>query len=353
MAADRASAARAQQQAAAQQRAAQQRVQQLQHARQVQQRQAQQRLQQQRVQQRALQRQAQRQRVWQRTAGKRAARQVETELAIEEREQRQRAYASWADRQYDEAVAATEEAADLTAELDSLLADGLATPLRFGRAQLRGLYMMEPLEVDGLDVPLEPPRREDYRPAGYRAALAGYEAAEFERVRRLSTAKRDHQRRQAAAADRVWADYQAGDRDAIEELAGAVLASRPWPLGFDPSWRLRYWPQSRRLDVVYALPGTDVVPHARQYRYVADRDEIVGEPIPGPEIARRYTNVVAQTALLVLFDLFDALDVDAVSLKGRPPLVDVAVTRRRWASVRLDRDDPEAVLRSVAAPATP
>ncbi len=242
------------QQRQALQRQAQRQAQQRQaQQRQVQQRQAQQRLhqrQQEATRRRAAElqrREAQRLRIWRRTAAKRAARQVETELAIEEREERQRVYAT---------VAAEE-----------VLAAAVAAPLRVGRSALRRRYMQAPVDVGDLDVPLVPPRREQFRPTGwrpwsraarersrgeaesaYQAALAAYEEAEFDRVRRLSTAKRDHQQRQAEAAERLWADYEAGDRVAVATYATVVLTSRHWPADFDTSWSVHYEPGEHQSD---------------------------------------------------------------------------------------------------------
>ncbi len=315
----------------AQQRQAQQRQAQ---QRQAQQRQAQQRQAQHRQQQQAQRRtaelqrrQTQRLRIWQRTAAKRAARQVETELAIEEREKRQRA-----------------DAAPSSDQDDSLLAAAVSRPLKIGLPALRRRYMVAPVDVGDLDVPLEPPRPEQFRPArwvprpraarerretaaeaAYQAAVAAYEAAEFDRVRQLSTAKRDHQQSQAAVAERLWADYQAGDRAAVETFAQVVLTSRPLPPGFGSSWPVQYEPEPHQLAVEYELPGR------------------VG-----------YADV-AQIVLRALFDLFHVLDegvVEVISFNGLaidgPSLVSATVTRERWAEAPLLGNDAQAVLRALS-----
>ena len=327
---------RAQERAAAE-RAAQQRVHQAQLAQQAQQRQAQQRQAQQRqAQQRLVHRQqqaaqqqahrrqaaerqrgqAQRMRVWQRTAAKRAARQVETELAIEERQERQRTYAA--------AVA------------DELLIAAVAAPLKIGRSALRRQYMQAPVDVGDLGRPLPPPRRGQFArrawppwsrearerreaevESAYQAAVAEYEEAEFDRVRRLSTMKLGHQRRQAEAADRLWADYQAGDREAVATYATVVLSSRPSPSRDGSPWDVRYEPDARLLTVEFELPA-----------------------------AAHTADAVAQFALRVLFDLFHTLDdglVEVISFNGH------TVTRQRWAAVSVLDHDAQTILRDVSA----
>jgi hypothetical protein len=310
------------QQRLAQQRLAQQRLaqQRLAHQRQAQQRQAQQRQAQQRQ---ALQRQAQRLRVWRSTAAKRAARQVETELAIEQRQERQRAYAAHV--------------------ADELLIAAVAAPLKVGRLALRRRYMQAPVDVGDLERPLEPPRRRRIKPlhwsragrerraaeadSAYQAAIEAYEQAEFDRVRQLSTAKRDHQRSQAEAADRLWAGYQAGERDAVATYAVVVLSSRA-PNRAGSPWQVNYEPSDRLLSVEYELPAD-----------------------------ARHAEVVAQFALRALFDLFHTLDdalVEVISFNGLavagPSLVSITVTRDRWAAQSVLDHDAQTVLRTLSAP---
>jgi hypothetical protein len=263
-------------------------------------------------------------RVWQRTAAKRAARQVETELAIEERQERQRVFAATA--------------------ADELLLAAVAAPLKVGRSALRRQYMQAPVDVGELERPLEPPRRSQFGrvpwppwsraarerreaelESAYRAALAEFEEAEFDRVRRLSTAKLDHQRSQAEAADRLWTDYQAGDRDAVATYATVVLSSRARPDRAVVPWQVRYEPGERLLAVEYELPAT-----------------------------ARNADAVAQFALRALFDLFHTLDdglVEVISFNGLavagPSLVSITVTRTRWASAPVLDADAQTVLRNL------
>jgi hypothetical protein len=296
---------------AAQQRAAQQRIRQLQHAQQDQRRLA--------AQQRAQlargagphRRTAQRMRVWLRTAAKRAARQVETELAIQQRNDRQRR---------NEIRTA---AANRSAELDSLLATALFRPLDVGFESLKRPAV----------------------PAGWLASRVPFGRAARERARAEALAHNE-------AVDRLAAGYRERTREAVEEYAAIVLAARSWPAGFDPSWRLRYRRGARQLDAEYDLPGPQVVPAG-----------------PADDRRRRYADVVAQVVLCVLVDLYRALEpevVDVIRFNGRvragaagalaayrPHLVSLAVTRERWASVRLTTADPLACLRSVDALVSP
>jgi hypothetical protein len=279
----------------------------------------------------AQRRQVQRARVWQRTAGKRAARQVETELAIQEREDRQRRYRDDDDvfliRGHDEAEAVTTDLGRHVAALDALLAAALSAPPDVSFAALRRPSDAGPwawLRLPGGWLP-------DWVP-GVRAARARA------RVRAFA---------EEQAVDVLEAGYRARDRDAVEAYAGVVLGARSWPDGFDPSWRLRYRPGSRQLDVEYELPG----PH--------------GTAVPGAESRRRYADVVAQIVLCVLVDLYRALGPDVVDVirlnarvsadgerADRPHLVSLAVTRERWTSSGL-AGDPQGTLRALHALVSP
>jgi restriction system protein len=338
-----------------------------------------------------LRQQQQRLRIWQRTAAKRAARQVETEQAILEREERIRAYRreresyeSYVRRRHAEARAASAAAAERTAALDSLLSTALSAPLDVGFASLKRPLPNERFHAGGLDVPLDEPRPEQFQPAAsqlpkwlpgqrearersrlaaqavYQQAVADYRAAEFDRVRRLSVAKLRHQRRQAAAAEETRAYNAAVDRlrdsyltcgqGAVERYARIVLSSRSWPDGVRLAWRLRYHPGLRQLDAECVLPGPDVVPLVRRYRYVAAVDAQRRQFIPPAEVRERYARFVAQAALCALADLFDSLApevVDVIQLNARvaagdqappgahrPHLVSIAAARSEWVALR-------------------
>ncbi|GIJ46424.1 hypothetical protein Val02_33100 [Virgisporangium aliadipatigenens] len=362
--------------------------------------------------------QEQRLRVWQRTAAKRAARQVETETAIVEREERLRAfersrpatappgaerqkrresYAEYTKRKHAAAQTATEGAEALNTALDRLFSTALAHPVDAGFRALKRPVVEEPFDAHGLDRPIAPPSREDFLPAAgglpswlpgqqasrerarstaeaeYEQALAEHQAAEYERVRRLSLAKREHQRRQSAHTARARAQhaevdalarrYREGDPVAVEEYSRFVLARRSWPPQFAPLWRVRYRPELCQLDVEGELPPPELLPRFRSYRYVPARDTFHRQPVPPREINERYRRLIAQTTLCALVDLFStsaAEVVDVIQLNGRvtaeapgtglpvrPCLVSVAVARNEYDALEPAGADPLALLARV------
>ena len=206
--------------------------------------------------------------------------------------------------------------------------------------------------------------------AEYRQAVADYRAAEFDRVRRLSVAKLEHQRREAAAAvaagahnaaiNRLQAGYRELRPAAVEEFARIVLSTRSWPEGIMLRWRLRYRPDFCQIDGDCVLPGPDVMPSVRRYRYVAAADAIRRQTVPLDEVRERYARAIEQIALVALFDLFHGLApdvVDVVRLNGvaahGPALISVAVARSEWDAVRPAADPPQVLLRQLDARVSP
>jgi len=345
--------------------------------------------------------QSQRLRIWRRTAAKRAARQVETELAIRDRERRLsewEAQQTRVDRGNREAESRTAAVTERVAVLDSLWAAALAHPLRVDLDALRRRVDIGPFDPGGLDVAARPPRREDFEPRNpllplwmpgqraawdkaraaaeetYRRALAAHEAAERDRLRALVAKKKEYVHRQAVAITEVEAHNSALSRldaavrarrpDAVEEFARLALSRRSWPPVFPVATRLRYRPEYVQLDVERELPGPAVVPVTRRFRYLPDRDAIGRQPVPEAELRARYAGVVAQTALCVLLDLFGALAPEAVDViafngwvaaagEARPHLISLAVSRAEWGALAITDRDPMELLQDLDAIVSP
>lgn len=65
-------------------------------------------------------------------------------------------------------------------------------------------------------------------------------------------------------------------------------------------------PESRQLVVDYELPLVSIVPSVKAYRYVRSRNETDETARPAAEVRALYGQVVAQTALRTLHELFHA-----------------------------------------------
>src|SRR5689334_10445320 len=92
-------------------------------------------------------------------------------------------------------------------------------------------------------------------------------------------------------------DYQIGEPDAIEEYCELALERAVMPTGFPHTFELVFNGDSGELVVQYELPTLDVIPSAREYRYIQSGDRIADAPMKPKERAALYENVVAQVTL--------------------------------------------------------
>src|SRR5689334_4686673 len=202
------------------------------------------------------------------------------------------------------------------------------------------------------------------------AAVAEHQRQEDARPRELAAAKATHDRkvteeRPKTAARNAYvtsrqAAFAARDADAVQWFAGCVLRASRYPDGFPREYLVTYLPQARCLEVDVQLPGREVVPAVRAYRYVKTRDAVDPVPRAESEISQAHERLVACVALRALHEIFGAMAddlVQAVALTGwvattdratgtpvRPRLIDLRADRATFAALVLDAVDPVACL---------
>ncbi|OKH99275.1 restriction endonuclease [Streptomyces sp. CB02923] len=285
------------------------------------------------------QRQQQRRQEAQRRADGQARRdqerqQRDTERAMA-RMQRERRDAYRQQREAD-ARRRTDELEARMAELSGLLADGCRAPA-FTAAALRRPEQVEAFAPGRLAVPVPMPDPAAYQPqatgwglGGARRAQAQEEArtryeydwhaaqaAEAQRRRQLEDYRRQYDqwaagqladvRSHNAAVGELLTGLRDGDPDAVVAYFSAALyAATGRPEGFPRRVRAAYDPAARQLVLDWELPGYDIVPAVRsvRYMYAADQDKDVARPVTQRRSA--YRDVLAQSVLLVVHDLFAA-----------------------------------------------
>ena len=173
----------------------------------------------------------------------------------------------------------------------------------------------------------------------YAAAVADWEKAEAERERRFADARRRYASRLAEerlrvdehnrSVDAFAAAWRRREPEAVGRYLAMVLDAVPLP---------RTFPRAVSVEetvVRFELPGPDVVPAVREFRYDAGTDEQPEVPRPAAEVAALHRAVVAQVVLLCLRDLFAAdPGLDAVTFHGHAAgegLVSVDVRRGVFA----------------------
>lgn len=168
--------------------------------------------------------------------------------------------------------------------------------------------------------------------------------------------------------DRFAEAFAAANPEAIVEYFGLVLGNSVYPDDWPQKYRLAYVPESRQLVVEYELPGLEIVPTVREYRYIKTRDEITTAARPAKDIRDRYLNVVTQTTLRTVHEPFEADRtplIDTVVFNGvadtvdpatgaatRPCLVTLRTTRNEFTAINLAKVDPAVCLQHLNASVT-
>ncbi|WP_455432581.1 restriction endonuclease [Streptomyces sioyaensis] len=285
----------------------------------------------------------------------RQARDAERAMARMHRE-RQTAY-----RQQREADARrrTEELESRVAALSGLLADGCRAPAFTAAALLRPEYVEE-FAPGALATPVPMPD-----PARYRAPTGGWQlgarrdraqeeararyeqdwyaaqAAESRRQAQLAAYRQQYDQWAAGALQEIRAHnsgieelltgLRGGDADAaVEYFSAALYSSTAWPEGFPRQVAAAYDPSARQLVLDWELPGYDIVPPTRSVRYMPTADQEKETARPAAQCRALYRDVLAQSVLLVLRDLFAADTygtLDSVALNGFVDDVDPATGR--------------------------
>ncbi|MFJ9115667.1 restriction endonuclease [Streptomyces sp. NPDC102394] len=291
-------------------------------------------------------------------------RQVEAETRRRREEARQaRAYQRHATQEYRqyrqaEARRRTEELDAQVATLQGLLTAGCRAPA-FRASSLMRVEEIPPFDPGQLAWPVRMPDPSQYQAQGgwtaNRRAQAQTEAqarferdwhaaqaAEAQRQQQLAALQRDYEqrtgvqraevRRHNAGIVEVTEGVRRGDPDSVVEYFSAALySSAAWPEGFPRQVAAAFDTAARQLVLDWELPGYDVVPEAKSVRYVPAQDEDKETARPVTQRRGLYREVLAQSLLLVLHQLFAADEygiLDSVALNGFVDAHDPATGRR-------------------------
>ena len=290
------------------------------------------------------------------------------------------------------------------AELRTLLTSVLDTPPQLSFTTLKQTAAVPPFEPGGLGEALPVPVWEDFAPPppgvlsgliggkarharaqeaaqdAFELACADHALAEDARARQLREARRAHDlrtkaieaeaREHNAAVDELERAFRAGVPDAVEEYFGQVLALSGYPGGFPCEYQVAYRQEPRELVIEYRLPPVDVIPLARDFRYVKTRSEIDELPRPVREIKDLYASVIHQVALRTMWECFSVTGaedvVDTVVFNGIVPatnratgqaeelhLISAPASRTDFSKLVLDQLEPQACLKHLKAILSP
>ena len=152
---------------------------------------------------------------------------------------------------------------------------------------------------------------------GQRRRLADQHAADEQaRHRALAAARARYEAecaaREAEAAqhnaslDQLITDLSYGAVDAVQEYIGIVLANSVYPEGFTVEHEAQFDPESAELALRVLIPGPDLIPTIKSYKYVKASDEITSVALSQKDSKDRYAGIVHQVALRTLHEIFEA-----------------------------------------------
>jgi restriction system protein len=290
------------------------------------------------------------------------------------------------------------------AELQTLLTSVLGTPPQASFAMLKQTVAVAPFEPGDLGKPLPVPVWEDFAPPppGVLSGLMGAKArharaqeaardafeqaradhllAEDARTRQLQEARAAHDLQvkaleaeagaHNAAVDEVERNFRAAVPDAVEEFFGQVLALSEYPSDFPHEYQIAYRQEPRELVIEYRLPPVEVIPTARDFRYVKTRRQIDELARPVKETKELYASVIHQVALRTMWECFAVTVaeevVDTVVFNGIVPatnratgqaeelhLISAPASRTDFSTLVLDQLDPAACLKHLKAILSP
>ncbi|WP_324785637.1 restriction endonuclease [Streptomyces sp. H51] len=278
--------------------------------------------------------------------------------ARQERARQRLAAQNHRDQRQAEAVRRTEELEARTAALQAVLSAGCAGPA-FSAAPLMRAEEVPPFDPGPLAWPVRMPDPAQYpaqsgwtanqRAQAQAEARARFErdwhaaqAAEAERQRQLAALQWEHEQRAEALRAEVRRHnagiveaveaVRRGEPDAVVEyFTAALYSSTAWPAEFPRQVAAAYDPEGRQLVLDWELPGYEVVPEAKAVRYVSATGQYKDTARPVSQRRALYREVLAQSVLLVLHQLFAADEhrvLDSVALNGYVDARDPATGRQ-------------------------
>ena len=169
--------------------------------------------------------------------------------------------------------------------------------------------------------------------------------------------------------DEFEVSYQKGESDSITSYCTLVLERSDYPEDFPQVFRLAYVPESKQLVVEYELPAPNTIPDVEEFRYVKNKNEIMGKSRKISEIKELYQDIVSAIALRTLHELFEADQgcfIEVIVFNGfvqtvdlstgqdiKPCLISVRAIKEVFLKIDLSRIDKKACLRNLGAFVSP
>lgn len=215
----------------------------------------------------------------------------------------------------------------------------------------------------------------DALPARRAEQAESYARTEREREQKLAAAEARYAEESAArdrevaeqneALDQLIAGLGYGTVDAVQEYVSIVLANSVYPEWLQVSHSAEFDPTEAELSMRVVIPGPDVVPAVKHFKYTKATDEITPVAATQKDTKDRYAALTHNIALRSLHEVFEAdrralirsvsLELGAETISpatGQPtyvPFVAVAARRDEFENLDLSAVVPAATLEHLGA----
>ncbi len=156
-----------------------------------------------------------------------------------------------------------------------------------------------------------------------------------------------------------------GTAEAVQEYIAIVLSNSVYPEHFQVTHQFEFDPSSAELRLAVTVPGPQLIPETKAYKYTKASDEITAATLSQKECRERYASAVHQVALRSFHEVFESdrralirtisLEVSADTVDpatGRPayiPLVIAAAGRDAFLEFDLSAVVPASTLTRLGA----
>jgi restriction system protein len=187
--------------------------------------------------------------------------------------------------------------------------------------------------------------------------------AEFARSVTEWEPARTEQLARSAQLVTLQSEYKIGNPSAVEFFFGEVLNNSVYPEGFPQESALSFTQASGVLVVDFELPNQSALPALKEVKFIATRREFQEVPVSDAWLKRTYDEVIYQTALRTLHELFIADDscvLKSIVFNGWVHSIDkatgaeihacilsVQAGRQEFLQINLRQVDPKACFRKL------
>jgi restriction system protein len=139
--------------------------------------------------------------------------------------------------------------------------------------------------------------------------------------------------------------YLSGNADAIIDYCDLVLNASEYPDCFPKVFDLEYTPDTKTLLIEYQIPYINDLPKLKEVKYIQSREEFQEKEISQAELNRLFDEVIYQTALRTLHEIFesDVINaIDGIVFNGRVKFIDPSLGHETSAciiSIQASRDE--------------